>query len=249
MKRVVMITGAAGGIGKGIAKSFLLEGCQVIIADIKKEEAMDTVNELKNQGGEAFYEYCDLADKDSIIRLVQDVEKKFGRIDVLVNNAAVPSRKSFMDVSIEHWEFVNKVNLQAVYLLSQKVAELMIREKYGKIINIASLRAIFSDDVHPVYAITKAGVVSLTANMAVELAKHNINVNAISPGYVVTPMTEHHLKDKDWVQHMKEMIPQQRLLSVDDIANVVTFLASDKASGIVGQNIIVDGGRSIWDVK
>ncbi len=242
-EKIAIVTGAAVGIGKGIALSLAEAGAKVVIADIKEKELNQTLTEIKGLDADGLAIICDVSKTEDIDNLVKKTLEKYTRIDILVNNAGIYPFKPFTDISFDDWKQLMGINLDGVYDLTRSVVSKMIEQEYGKIINIASIAGTtvgYEQLVH--YSTSKAGLDGFTKALAMELAKHNINVNAISPGAIKTHGTSK-LPDEQ-IKQIEMMIPLGRMGLPKDIANAVVFLASNRASFITGQNIIIDGGQT-----
>lgn len=241
-KKTCLITGGAGGLGKNYAKRFLREGCNVVFSDLNDSLANETLEELK-QYGDVQYVHSDVTVQADREALIEKTLEYYGSLEVLVNNAGVAGRSYLEDIDEALWDRVVDINMKAVFFMSQLAAEVMKKQHYGKIINITSPRSIMGDTRHLMYGATKKAVDSMTQYLGISLARYGINVNAVSIGMVITPMSEHHLKeDPDFVEKVARIHPINRILEMDDIANVVLFLASDQASCLVGQVLFTDGG-------
>ena len=238
--RIALVTGAGGGIGGAIAGKLLAEGCTVFVADIDAEAARRSAGRL---GGAAHALRIDVARPDDVRNGVDRIVERHGTLDILVNNAGILKTASVIDSSIEDWDEVCRINLSSVYYCIKAVLPIMLRKRYGRIVNIASMSAAKAGGVfgNVLYGTTKAGVVAFTKGFARELAPHGINVNAVAPGLLETPMTRDNLSQVSREQLLASM-PMGRLASVDDIANAVAFLASDAAGYITGDTLVVDGG-------
>jgi NAD(P)-dependent dehydrogenase (short-subunit alcohol dehydrogenase family) len=256
--RVAIITGGARGIGRGIALKFADEGCSVAIADLNTDEAKITLDELSKKGKEGLFVKCDVADSKQVHDVVDKVINKFGKIDILINDAGIhPAQYTIVDLPEKEWDRILAVDLKGEFLFCQAVAPYMIKRKYGKIVNISSLAA--SHPPHPSvhYSAAKAGVLGLTYDLAVELASYNITVNAIQPGAVRTPLWDGALsvvanKDAFFADLAKADIPLQRIGTPDDLAGAALFLASDLSAYVTGISILVAGGqplRPLFEIK
>ncbi len=249
-KRVAIITGGARGIGKGIALKFAGEGCSVVIADILEAEAQETIKEITDKGVEGIFARCDVTNSRMVQDMVHQAIAKFGKVDILVNNAGVgPEQNSIVDVSEEDWDRVLGINLKGVFLCCKAVVPYMIKEKHGKIINISSLAAFAPDYPYVHYCASKAGILGLTYDLAFELSRHKIYVNAICPGPILTPLWSSRLpsdankKEEALAQIVRhDGVPLQRFGSPEDVAGVALFLASDLSSYITGEKITAAGG-------
>lgn len=240
--KVAIVTGAARGIGKAIARGYGREGARVIVADILSDLAEQTAAEIRQAGGEAIAFAADLADLSSHESLVEKAGLHFGRLDILVNNAAIEPREPFLEATVEAWEQTIGINLRAPYFLSQRCARAMIATGGGRIINIASIH-----DEQPlrnisIYTITKGGMKMLTKSLALELAEHNINVNSISPGAILTELNRAVLEDPAYNAMVRAKIPKGRIGETDDVVGAAIFLASDESDYVTGATITIDGG-------
>lgn len=241
MKKVVIITGASNGIGANIAKCFALSGyCVVINYNKSKQKAEELANELSSAGYTAISYKADVSDFNQVNDMIKYVLDIFGHIDVLINNAGVCSYKILIDEDIDSITKQINTNLLGTIVCSQAVSKQMIRQNFGKIINVASIWGICGASGETVYSATKGGIITFTKALAKELAYSNVTVNAISPGVIDTDMINHLSLDEK--QELINEIPLGRLATTEDISNCALFLASDKANYITGQNIQVDGG-------
>lgn len=244
MNKVALITGGSRGIGKEIVKTFAENGFSVAFcyknSTLKAEELEKEIKEKYKV--ETFSFKCDLLKEQEIEIFVNKVLEKFGQIDVLVNNAGIDYHKEYFEKTAQDFLDIYKVNLIAPFLLSKFVAPIMIKNKYGKIINISSNNATgFSDPITTEYDCSKSALITLTKNMAKQFAPI-VNVNAVAPGWVETEMNND--IDEDIKSIECQRILKNRFATPKDIANVVFFLASDKADYINGETIIVDGGMN-----
>ena len=238
--KTALVTGAAQGIGRAIALSFGKEGANLALADINFELGNQTAEEVKNLGVEAKAFKVDISQESQAEELVKNVVEKFSTIDILVNNAGITRDNLLIRMSEKDWDEVLNVNLKGAFLLTQKVAKIMMKQKFGKIINISSVIGIMGNAGQANYASAKAGLIGLTKACAKELASRNITVNAVAPGYILTPMTEN--LPETAKQGFLSLIPLNKEGTPEDVAGVVTFLASDEANYLTGQVIQVDGG-------
>ena len=181
--------------------------------------------------------------------LIQEIASELGRIDVLVNNAAYSTRGKMEDITLPEWDQYLRVNLSAAFFMAQTVAPEIEKAGGGAIINISSVRSMLADGRHMLYSVAKGALVAMTRELAVSLWKQNIRVNAVSPGYVLTPMTRHNLEKPGWYDQNLEDLLIQRMIEAEDIAEIVVFLASDTAIAINGQDIFADGGLTIHKGK
>lgn len=240
--KVAVITGAGQGIGKGIALALAQEGCQVVISDLNLKTCEQVAQEIQAVGGPCLAVKCDVSQKAEVDNLIAETLKKFGQLDILVNNAGIFPYLAFDKMQESDWDKVMNVNLKSIFLCSQ-VASKVIPEN-GRIISISSIASVvgFEGLVH--YCASKGGVSSMTRALALELAGKKITVNAVAPGATDTPGATGVMNDETKNQAVAT-IPLKRWGTPADIANTVVFLASDKASYITGQTIVVDGGWTL----
>lgn len=240
--KVALITGAGTGLGEGYAHVFAEMGCRVACADIQLNSVESTAADITAKGGGAKAFHVDVMDAASIEKMVQSVITEYGRIDILVNNAGVEIAEPFLDVTPEHFDKINGVNIRGVFFVAQAVAGAMRRTGGGKIINIGSLGSYIGLKESSVYCSTKGGVLQLTKTLALELADCNIQVNAIAPGYFITPMTQPFFDDAEHRAWIEGRIPLGRWGTVADLAGPMLFLASSASDYVTGVTIKVDGG-------
>ena len=243
-EKVSVITGGAGGIGGTIAETFAKEGAKIAILDVNREAGEKKARELNGT-----YFNCDMQKVENIKEIFEQIVQHYGGIDVLVNCAGVANRTEITEISEAEWDLLNNVNLKAAFFASQAALKVMLKqEKGGNIVNISSGRALHSDGRHTIYDVTKAGLLAMTRSFAIAYAKNNIIINAVCPGYVLTPMTQHNMNRKDWYQWILDRIPAGQLTSMQAVANAALFLASEREpSGVNGQQIVVDGGWLVHD--
>jgi glucose 1-dehydrogenase/3-oxoacyl-[acyl-carrier protein] reductase len=251
--RVALVTGASRGIGRAIASRCAREGAAVAINYItgaepvqgkdNRADANALVDEIKRGGGKAIAVEADVADGDSVRRMVSQVSEQLGTIDVLVNNAGIETIVPLLEMTEAQYQRVLDVNLKGEWLCAQAVArELVAKGKPGAIVNIASIQSGMALPGRSHYAPSKRGVEALTRNLAAELAEHKIRVNCINPGLIATDMTAWVMENKEILPIILDRIPMKRAGEPDEIAKVVVFLASDDASYVSGQCLYVDGG-------
>jgi 3-oxoacyl-[acyl-carrier protein] reductase len=239
--KIALVTGASRGIGRAIALELARQGAKVAVNYAGSEaKANEVVTEILEMGGEAFAIQADVSKAEAVEHMVKEVLDRFGRIDILVNNAGVTRDNLIMRMKEEEWDEVININLKGVFNCTKAVTRPMMKQRYGRIINIASIVGVSGNPGQANYVAAKAGVIGLTKTTAKELASRNITVNAIAPGFITTDMTD---KLTEEVRgEMLKQIPLARFGEPKDIAGVVAFLASDIASYITGQTIHVDGG-------
>lgn len=240
--RVAIVTGAGRGIGRGIAEGLAKQGAKVVCAARTRSQLDETVAAITNAGGEAMAYEMDMKNMSSIQGGVDAAVKAYGQVDILVNNAGMNIREPFEKVTEEHYDEIMAVNLKGLYFLTQAVAKHMIPRKQGKIVHIGSLTTGWSLSQISVYTATKGAVGQLAKAQALELGAHNIQVNAICPGFVLTPLTEKVWADptmRDWGINR---VPLKRLATPDDMVGTAVFLSSPASDYVTGQSIYVDGG-------
>jgi 3-oxoacyl-[acyl-carrier protein] reductase len=238
--KVALITGGARGIGRAIAMAFAREGADIVIADVNQEEAEKTAGEIAALGRKSLAIQLDVTDYQKAEEAVNKILDKLGKVDILVNNAGITRDALLLRMNEADWDAVINVNLKGTFNCTKAAARPMIKQRSGKVINIASIIGIIGNAGQANYAASKAGIIALTKTAAKELAMRNINVNAVAPGFIQTEMTAR--LPEDIKQKMKEAIPLNRFGSPDDVAAVCLFLASEEANYITGQVIVVDGG-------
>ena len=241
--RVSLVTGGGRGIGLGIAKALAGAGSDIVLAARTEAQLKDAADSIAEEYGRRVETLVvDLSRTDSIAEVIETTISRFGRLDVLVNNAGSNLRKPFLEITKEDFDSVMRIQLESAYFMAQAAAREMVKAGAGKIINLSSLTSKIAVPNISIYAAAKGGIFSLTKSLAVELAPHNINVNAIAPGYVRTFMTEPAFKDKERYDWMLSRIPMKRFGSPEDIGNTALFLAAPASDYITGEVIFVDGG-------
>lgn len=240
--KVALVTGASGGLGQAMALALADAGADVAAHCHHQGEAEETCAQIEACGRQSSSVRGDMSDKATPARLVDEVVEKFGRIDILVNNAGMIRRAPAVDFTEEDWSQVLEVNLSSVFRLSQAAARKMIEQGSGKIVNIASLLSFQGGITVPAYTASKSGVAGLTKAFANEWAKHNINVNAIAPGYMATNNTAALRADATRNRQILERIPAGRWGTPDDLAGAVVFLSSAASDYLQGHLLVVDGG-------
>ncbi len=235
--KIALITGGAGGIGAAIANKFIENDAVVIIVDVDAELGKTTA---RNLGDRAHFYYMNIADEVSVNGTIDKIANDFTKIDILVNNAGITNDKLLVRMSKEDWEKVININLTGTFLVTKAVVKYMMKQRFGKIINIASVIGLIGNAGQSNYAASKAGIIGFTKSCAKEFASRNITVNAIAPGFIETRMTE---KLPEEIKHAYfKLIPLGRFGKPEDVANLALFIASDQADYITGQVIAIDGG-------
>ncbi|HLB71489.1 MAG: 3-oxoacyl-[acyl-carrier-protein] reductase [Candidatus Methanoperedens sp.] len=241
--KVAIITGAGSGIGRMTALLFAKEGANVVVADVNEKGGMEVVSEIKKNGSDAFFAKLDVTRREQSKQMVQDALEKFGRIDILINNAGIIQDALVTKMTEEQWDNVINVNLKGAFNCIQAVVEVMIKQGNGAIINTASIVGLFGNVGQTNYAATKAGLIGMTKTLAKELGKKGIRVNAVAPGFIMTPMTSN--VPEKILELMREKTPLRRLGEAEDVAYAYLFLASDEAKFVNGAVLCVDGGLII----
>ena len=242
--KVAIVTGSGRGIGRAVAMAFAREGAKVVIAELDLEPAEEVANEIKAKGGAAIASSTDVSNRDSVKKMVDTAIKEFGQVDILVNNAGILRLNMLPNMTEDQWDAVINTHLKGTFNCTQAVASHMIDRKYGKVINVVSRAGIQGTIGQINYGSAKGGILGFTKSAAKELARHNINVNAVSPG-AATRMTEKIRTDPKLSQVYLEQIPLRRWAEPEEIAPAFVFLASDEASYITGQVLCVDGGLTM----
>jgi 3-oxoacyl-[acyl-carrier protein] reductase len=238
--KVALVTGAAQGIGKAVALLLARNGADLVVSDINLEKAQETAKEIQAVGREALAVKVDVANLEDVERMVQAILEQFHQIDILVNNAGITRDKLILRMNEEDWDVVLDVNLKGTFNCTKVVIRHMSKQKSGKIVNIASVVGEMGNAGQANYSASKAGVIGFTKTIAREFAQRGINVNAIAPGYIETPMTDG-LPEKV-KEELKRMIPLERLGRPEDVAEAVLFLVSGASHYITGQVLNVNGG-------
>ncbi|MEK4406851.1 3-oxoacyl-[acyl-carrier-protein] reductase [Sporosarcina sp. FSL K6-6792] len=236
-----IVTGASRGIGREIALLLAKEGARVAVNySGSKDKADDVVKLITESGGEAFAIQADVSDADGVKEMVDKTLEMFGSIDILVNNAGITRDNLLMRMKEDEWDDVININLKGVFLCTKGVTRQMMRQRAGRIVNVASIVGVSGNPGQANYVAAKAGVIGFTKTAAKELASRNINVNAVAPGFITTDMTD--ALSEEVKNQMLSVIPLGKLGRPEDVARTVLFLLSDDAVYITGQTIHVDGG-------
>ena len=240
----ILITGGSRGIGKATARRFLEEGCRVFLSGLEADEVEQTVVELSALGQVAGLP-GDAAEEEDVSRLIAAAIEFLGRVDVLVNNAGTAWQEDFLDITPAHWDRIIAVNLRGMFLVGQAAARHMVAEKIaGVIINMSSTNGLFGEEQYAHYNASKGGVMLLTKTMALELGGYGIRVNALCPGYILTPLNREIYPAEVVEAYTSSKIPLGRPGTPEDIAAAYAFLASDDAAFIHGSGLVIDGGQT-----
>ena len=238
--QVALVTGASRGIGRQIALKLSSHGAAVILADLSQEDNETVAESIREQGGKALAVQMDVGDPDQVESALARLEEDFERVDVLVNNAGITRDNLLLRMKEEQWRQVLNVNLDGAFYVTRKVVAGMVRRRYGRVVNIASVVGQMGNSGQANYVASKAGIIGLTKALAREVASRNITVNAIAPGFIETDMTAN-LKEQVRDQ-LKASVPLKRLGTVEDVTYGVLFLASKEAGYITGHVLNINGG-------
>lgn len=241
-EKIILMTGSAGGIGAALSKGMARIGATMCNCDVSEKGLKVLEDEIAAEGGAARSYSMDVTDKASIQAAVDAIIAEFGRIDVLVNLAGINKREGFMDVQEDTYDRIMDINLKSVFLVSQAVVPHMMKARNGNIINIGSHNATGMLGGCSVYGATKSGVVSLTRSMAVEWAEWGIRANAVSPGHIITPLTQVTWEHPTRGDYLRDRIAMRRPGEPEELLGIVALLASDASSYMSGSNYVVDGG-------
>ncbi|MGO4888532.1 3-hydroxybutyrate dehydrogenase [Anaerobacillus sp. MEB173] len=250
--KVVFITGSASGIGFELARKFADNGAKVAISDLKRELVDKAVTTLQKSGAEVIGFKCDVTCEQELIESMNETVNHFGRLDVVINNAGLQHVASIEEFPTEKFELLTKVMLVAPFMAIKHAFPIMKKQQFGRIINMASINGLIGFAGKAAYNSAKHGVIGLTKVAALEGAEYGVTVNAVCPGYVDTPLVRNQLDDlaknrnitvdKVMEEVIYPLVPQKRLLDVEEIADYTMFLASERAKGITGQAVVIDGG-------
>jgi len=241
--RVAVVTGSGRGIGRAISLKLAEVGATVVVNDIGETSPVDSLaEEIRAMGGQSLAVLADVSQAQDVARLVETIVSTFGKVDILVNNAGISRDQLIIRMSDEDWDKVLSVNLRSVFLCARAVLRHMIKQRWGRIISIASIVGLVGNPGQANYASAKAGIIGLTRTIAKEVASRGITANAIAPGFIDTEMTQ--WLEEDWKQQLKKQIPVGYFGSPRDVAEAVAFLASEEARYITGQVLSVDGGMA-----
>ncbi len=239
-EKVAIVTGGGKGIGKAIVQELAFRGCRLVIPDIDIESAEGVANEIGKNAREAIAFKTDVSSSTEVEAMMGKIIEKYGRIDILINNAGITRDNLLMRMSEEEWDLVLRINLKSAFLCTKNVIRHMMKQRSGKIVNISSVVGVMGNAGQVNYASSKAGLIGLTKSTAKEVASRNIQVNAVAPGYIETEMTVN-LPEEVKKGYLAN-IPSKRPGSPEDVARVVSFLVSADSDYITGQVIHVDGG-------
>lgn len=243
--KVAIVTGAGRGLGRSMAHALVEAGAAVTVAARTRTELDSFVDEAKAAGGRALACPTDITDEDSVQRMVEATVETFGRVDVLVNNSGIVATTPLVEQAAEEWDQVVATNLRGTYLATRAVGRHLLAQQSGKIVNIASNFALQGVANHAAYSSSKAGVIAFTRSMAIEWARHDIQVNAIAPGYFATPLNATLREDTETLTKVVRAIPTRRMGEPDELKPWLLLLAGNESNFMTGEVIVLDGGQSI----
>jgi len=241
--KIAIVTGASQGIGKTIAIELAKSGATICCISRNKKSLDTVVNEITQNNGNAFSYSCDISDPNSVKETISNIVKNYSKIDILINNAGITDDNILVRMSENQWDNVINTNLKGAFNCTKNTIRYMMKNKYGRIINITSIVGLTGNSGQANYAASKSGLIGMTKSIAKEVASRGITVNCIAPGWIETSMTE--ILEEEIKNNFLNQIPIKRMGTPEDIANAVIFLASDEASYITGQTLTIDGGRII----
>ncbi len=246
--QVAVVTGSGSGIGQTIAVGLAESGADVVITELpgKEEAAQKTAAEVEKRDQQALTVTLDVTRLETIRDMVSQVVDHFGKIDILVNNAGIIIRKPSLEVTEEDWDQVLDVNLKGTFFTSQEVAKVMKNNNGGRIVNIASINGVVGFHERAAYCASKAGIVNLTRVLAIDWADYGINVNAVGPNYLMTPLTEKIFANDEFRNDVLYRTPIKRIGTPEDVVGAVIYLASPASSFVTGHTLMVDGGWTAW---
>jgi len=239
--KVAIVTGGSGGIGSEISLRFANEGAKVVIADLKNDKVMEVVSKIKADSGEAIFVETNVTNTESVKKMVEETVRNFSKIEILVNNAGRIQIRNFLEIDLEDWNEIINVNLTGAFLCAKFSLPHIIKQGWGRIINISSTSGITGGTSGAHYAASKGGLIALTKALSKEFAKNGVTVNAIAPSKIETDMLRNNL-DKEGEKTLLKKIPVGRFGKPEDIASLALFLASGESSYITGEVIIASGG-------
>ncbi|WP_047152887.1 SDR family NAD(P)-dependent oxidoreductase [Aneurinibacillus tyrosinisolvens] len=246
--KIVVVTGASRGIGRNIAVGFGSLGANVVLVSRNKDQLEETAALVQDAGGEATVIPADLSVLGNIQEAVATIKQNYPRIDILINNSGVTRRKPSTEVTEEDWDYIMDLNQKSYFFMCQAVGKEMMKQGYGKIVNIASVGGVIGITKSAPYSSSKGGVVLFTKVLACEWAKYNIQVNAVGPGYIHTELVANAIKDQEFLNTITSRTPSRRLGNPDEVVGGVLYLASDLANYVTGHTLMIDGGLTAYGV-
>ncbi len=240
--KIAVITGASMGIGQGLAKALANAGAKVILSARSVDALEATAAEIRSEGREAEVRRLDVTDIPQIGVVMNEISETFGRIDILVNNAGLGANHAAIDVTEDDWDSMMDVNLKGLFFCCQAAGRIMLKQGYGRIVNMSSQASVVGIVDHAVYCASKGGVNQLTRVLALEWSRHGVNVNAVAPTFTYTPGTAERLDNPEYYQNVVKRIPANRVAELRDVAGAVIYLASPAGNMVTGTTLLVDGG-------
>ena len=240
--RIAVITGASMGIGQGLAKALAHAGAKVVLTARSVEALESVAEEIRTEGGEAEVRQLDVTNITQINNVMNEISEALGRIDILVNNAGLGANHPAVDVTEEDWDSMMDVNLKGLFFCCQAAGKIMLKQGYGRIVNISSQASVVGIVDHAVYCASKGGVNQLTRVLALEWSSKGVNVNAVAPTFTYTPGTAERLDNPEYYQNVVRRIPANRVAELQDVAGAVIYLASSAGNMVTGTTLLVDGG-------
>ena len=239
--KVALITGSAQGLGEAVARYLASEGAHLSLCDINAEKGESVCQSLKDAGHESIFTGVDMEQPESIRSVVDATMNKYGRIDILINNAGICPRSSIEETSDEEWDKVLDINLKGLFIISKRVFVIMKQQQYGRIVNLSSMTIrVGGITVGAAYTASKGGIQALTKSFARHGAAYNITVNAVAPGFIATDMHAHYTEEQ--LEQVRQQVPLKFMGTPDDVAGLITFLVSDRARYITGATYDINGG-------
>lgn len=243
--KVAVITGASRGIGREIAMGYAAAGGKVVVAARSADLLMSLVDDIRSAGGQALAVTCDVTDEAAVEKVAAETIAKFGGVDILVNNSGVLATRALLDQDVAEWDGVMATNLRGVFLMTRAIGRHLVGQSSGKVINIASNFGLKGIAHHAAYATSKAGIIEFTRCMAVEWAKHNVQVNAIAPGYFATDLNASMRADDEVTSKVIRAIPARRMGDPSELVPWALLLASSSSDFMTGETIVIDGGQTV----
>lgn len=243
--KVAIVTGASKGLGYGVALALADAGAHVVVTSRSLERAVPVADEIREMGRDALPLELEVRSLESIDAMVEATTDRFGQIDILVNNAGINIPEPALEITEEHWDRLMDINLKGLFFCSQRVGQVMVSQNQGKIINIGSQMGFVGGKLRAAYCSSKGGVVQLTKVLAIEWAKHGVNVNGVAPTFLKTPFTAAMFENREFYEEVVGNILFGRLGEVEDVLGAIVFLSSSAADLITGHTILVDGGWTI----
>lgn len=245
--KVAIVTGAASGLGQAIAVAYAKQGAKVVVADLPSADMSESEDLLKQAGAKDYVLHeLDITKKESINTIVSDVKEKYGRIDILANNAGINKQMPFEELPEDTWDAIIDVNLKGSFFMTQAVAPIMKEQKSGRIIFTSSQAGIVARSGNEPYSASKGGIIAMTRALAYDLAEYGITVNSIAPCFAMTKLSKKRLDDPEFYKMVVGMIPVGRVVNPDEVGAAFVYIASNEAAMVTGQTLVIDGGWTMW---